>query len=259
MFTKALLVALVYYICTTAQWFGLFHFNRPIVVSTLVGLVLGDLKTGVILGATFEAAFLGIIAIGGSAPADATIGATIGSSLGIISSLGTDDALAIATPVALVGLMLMAVPINLIYSFMVDKAQKYLANGDTKKFDRLPILMGFVAYIFQAIIVFVAVYFGATAVNVFFTAAPGLLLGGIGKAAAIMPAVGMALLLNTLYDRKLIIFFFVGFIASIYLKLSSLVIAVLAIAIGIYTFIMMPDVKGDKVAPTANNEEDFYK
>ena len=44
-------------------------FARPIVTAAITGLVLGDLTTGVVMGASLEAIFMGISAIGGSVPA----------------------------------------------------------------------------------------------------------------------------------------------------------------------------------------------
>ena len=46
--------------------------TRPIVICPLVGILLGDVTTGCILGASLESLFMGISAIGGSIPADAT-------------------------------------------------------------------------------------------------------------------------------------------------------------------------------------------
>ena len=40
-------------------------FARPIVTAAITGLVLGDLTTGVVMGASLEAIFMGISAIGG--------------------------------------------------------------------------------------------------------------------------------------------------------------------------------------------------
>ncbi len=41
------------------SWFGSTMWNRPIVVAPLVGLALGDLDTGIKLGATLELVFMG--------------------------------------------------------------------------------------------------------------------------------------------------------------------------------------------------------
>jgi PTS system mannose-specific IIC component/fructoselysine and glucoselysine-specific PTS system IIC component len=46
--------------------------TRPIIVGPIAGLILGDLKTGIILGASLESIFMGISYIGGSVASDPT-------------------------------------------------------------------------------------------------------------------------------------------------------------------------------------------
>ena len=50
MLTKALLVGLILGLCKMEYFFGYCMICRPIVISTLTGLVLGDPVQGVILG-----------------------------------------------------------------------------------------------------------------------------------------------------------------------------------------------------------------
>lgn len=58
MFAKALIVAIAYYlIYYINQSIGLWQFNRPIIVGPIIGLLLGDLQTGIILGGVFESVF----------------------------------------------------------------------------------------------------------------------------------------------------------------------------------------------------------
>ena len=70
--TAAIICAVVYAVINwldpyTLSWQCL---NRPIVVAPLVGLLLGDFQTGIIMGASLEAIFMGISAVGGSIPSD---------------------------------------------------------------------------------------------------------------------------------------------------------------------------------------------
>ena len=54
MFAKALIVAIAYYlIYYINQSIGLWQFNRPIIVGPIIGLLLGDLQTGIILNRYF--------------------------------------------------------------------------------------------------------------------------------------------------------------------------------------------------------------
>ena len=39
---------------------GLTHFHRPVVLGPLVGLILGDLPTGILVGGTLELVWMGL-------------------------------------------------------------------------------------------------------------------------------------------------------------------------------------------------------
>lgn len=51
MLVQALLVGLVAAFATFDTALGTSHINRPIVIGPIVGLVLGDLHTGLVIGA----------------------------------------------------------------------------------------------------------------------------------------------------------------------------------------------------------------
>ena len=55
------------------------YLNRPIILGPLVGLILGDFTTGIVIGATLEVFFLGQMAIGSYIPPDAAVGGVLGT------------------------------------------------------------------------------------------------------------------------------------------------------------------------------------
>jgi PTS system mannose-specific IIC component len=50
-----------------------FQFHRPLVACTLIGAVLGDMKTGIIIGGTLEMIALGWMNIGAAVAPDAAL------------------------------------------------------------------------------------------------------------------------------------------------------------------------------------------
>ena len=91
--TAAIICAVVYAVINwldpyTLSWQCL---NRPIVVAPLVGLLLGDFQTGIIMGASLEAIFMGISAVGGSIPSDCLSGSIIAVAYTIV--VGGDGAM----------------------------------------------------------------------------------------------------------------------------------------------------------------------
>ena len=59
MLIKAILVGLVLGLCKSEWIYGFPQVGRPIVVSTLTGLFLGDPVQGVIMGSVLELMFIG--------------------------------------------------------------------------------------------------------------------------------------------------------------------------------------------------------
>ena len=68
MLVPALLVAFAYWITWLIDGIlGWQTMTRPIVLGTVIGLLCGDLKAGVIMGASLEAVYMGISGIGAAA------------------------------------------------------------------------------------------------------------------------------------------------------------------------------------------------
>jgi mannose/fructose/N-acetylgalactosamine-specific phosphotransferase system component IIC len=258
MSVNALLVSLMYYGVSNLNLIGIFHMNRPIIIAPLVGLVLGDLRTGIILGASFEAAFLGIIGTGGARPADPTVGTAFGTAVAILSNASAEEALSIAVPVAVLAMSIYYLPLTAINPIFYVAAQKAAAEGDEKKvIARWMIIGQVIMYLLGSVAVFLGVYFGVNAVNRILEVLPKVIITGLRAAGSILPAVGFALLLNMLFNKKIVIFFFVGAVFALYLSLPSIAVAVIAIAVGIYTFFIMPgtDASGNKGTLKSDDEE----
>ncbi|MBJ8194026.1 PTS sugar transporter subunit IIC, partial [Bacillus cereus] len=58
--------------------------HRPLIACTLIGLVLGDLKTGIILGGTLELMALGWMNVGASMAPDAALASVVSTILVIV-------------------------------------------------------------------------------------------------------------------------------------------------------------------------------
>lgn len=58
-----------------------FQFHRPLVACTLMGIVLGDMKTGIMIGGTLEMIALGWMNIGAAVAPDAALASIISTIL----------------------------------------------------------------------------------------------------------------------------------------------------------------------------------
>lgn len=75
MLTQAILIGLIAAFGKFDFQLGTLYAFRPIVLCPLVGLVLGDLQTGLAVGASLELLFMGSISIGAYVPPNETVAA----------------------------------------------------------------------------------------------------------------------------------------------------------------------------------------
>src|SRR5690625_4316344 len=100
MFLKALLVAIWAGLAGVDMFDGLTHFHRPVFTGMVVGLILGDVKTGLITGATLEFVWMGAVPLAGAQPPNVVIGGIIGSAFAILANQDPQVAVGIAVPFA---------------------------------------------------------------------------------------------------------------------------------------------------------------
>lgn len=79
---------------------------RPIIISPLVGLVMGDLKTGLMLGGELELVWMGLVGIGTTTPPDVVVGSALATALAIKTGASWQTTLTLAIPIALVAQMI---------------------------------------------------------------------------------------------------------------------------------------------------------
>ena len=99
-------------------------FYTPLFAATITGLLLGDMNTGLIVGATLQLMTLGVATYGGATVPDYLSGAIIGTAYAIISKNGPEYGIALAVPI---GLLLTQLDIlgrmsNSIFQHMADAA-----------------------------------------------------------------------------------------------------------------------------------------
>ena len=203
---------------------------RPIVVSPVIGALLGDLQTGVMVGATLELVFMGAIQIGAAGPPDVLVGAGLGTAFAIQSGQGADIALALALPIAILAQSLKVI-VFIIRSWFMDLAMKLAEAGDIKKLYALNI-GGLLLQCFMYFAVgFVALLFGSPAVEAFVNNIPQVILNGLSVAGGLLPAVGFALLLLPMMEKRNAIYFVFGFILISYLNLPIMAVTIMGVVL----------------------------
>lgn len=85
-------------------------------------------------------------------------------------------------------------------------------------------------------VVFLCIFFGADKASSFISILPEWSIHGLSVAGGMMPAVGFAMLLKTMWETSYVPFFIFGFVMAAYLGLDTLAVAGLAVAIALYEF-----------------------
>jgi PTS system mannose-specific IIC component len=104
-FFQAVLVAFGYFLTNSAFTpnLGFNFFRWPLAAGPIVGLIMGDLGQGILIGATINLVFLGVISAGGSSPADPSLAGWLGTALALNAHLAPTEAITIAAPLGFIG------------------------------------------------------------------------------------------------------------------------------------------------------------
>ena len=264
MVTAALQICLAYYIVSLLDPYLLSWqcINRPIVVAPIAGLILGDFKTGIMMGAALESVFMGISAIGGSIPADATTSSIIAVAYTILTGAGMEEGLAIAMPIGTV-MASLAGMLTPVWASLAAWWEKLATECNPRKFELMTVLVVLITPLVNTVILFLAVAYGVEGLNAFLGSMPAWVLTGLGAASGMMLAVGFAILTSMIWSNEVGVFFFVGYVLVKYLGMGSLPIAILGIAIAVTMFFgekRTIDLKNSlkETKTVSNDEEDFF-
>lgn len=101
MLIPAILVSIVALLAAMdEQLFGASMMARPLFTGPIIGLIMGDLQTGVIIGATLESMFMGSIMVGSAVPPEVYASSILSIAIAIQTGAGAGTAVALALPLS---------------------------------------------------------------------------------------------------------------------------------------------------------------
>lgn len=207
------------------------HIFRPIVVGPVVGAIMGDVQTGFSVGVIVELMFLAVIFVGTAVPPNPTISTAIATAIAILSGGGVEIAVATALPVSFIGQIAETFQNSVINVWFMHRVDKAVENADTRGIilnnTILPMAMNALLY---GVPTFLAVYYGADFVAGIIEAIPSKIITGLTVGGGLIGAVGFALLLASIKNRKMWPFLLLGFVFASYLHVNMIGIAFLALA-----------------------------
>lgn len=228
---------------------------KPAIAGFLAGLIMGDIQTGLIVGSTLQLLVLGVGTFGGASIPDFATGAIIGTALGVVSDKGVEFAVGISIPVGLlmVQLDILARFCNVYFLHRVDT---HIENEQYEKieyeawFSLIPIAMS------RAIPVFLSLVFGNEIVDLILKYSPEWLMGGLKLAGAILPVVGIAILLRYLPIKKYAGYLIIGYVFAAYLTVPMMGIALVGLALSLIYFKQLQDKPTYAIDSIGNEVED---
>lgn len=227
---QAVLVALFTWVTFFDKYCTQFFTYRPIVVGPIIGLIMGNLKMGLMVGCTIELMFLGQVFVGTALPPEETFSTIIATAFACISG-STEVALATALPLAILGQMGMYFRNMVLCVWTGHRLEAAAEKGDPRGIAvnclLLPNLFNGILF---AVPVFLAVYFGAGPVQAIINAIPSVIIDGLAIGGGMIGAVGLALLLKCINVRHIWHYFLIGFFFSSFLNINPIGITMIAVA-----------------------------
>lgn len=255
---QAILLALVAMLGNAEYLLGTSLLSRPLVMGSLTGVVLGDIPTGVALGATLELAFMGAFSIGASIPPEMISGTVLGTAFAITTGSGAETALTVGLPVA--SLVLIAKNVGMVFILppFVHKADKYAQQGNTRGIALMHYLGGFFGVnLIIGVIVGVGFYLGGPAIQSFLDIIPAWISKGLEITMGLLPAIGFGLLLQMIANKKVACFFMLGFALSSYLGIPVTGIAIFGAIIAIVVTQLDKNTKAQVSVAGGMADDDF--
>lgn len=259
----ALIVALAYWVLILVYRFGANSMaDQPIVVGPIIGLLLGNLETGVLIGASLQIIYLGVVNVGGAQSTDTLYATCMAVALASMTNIGNDAAIALSIPLGYIGLLMLQVT-RIFFALFVPMLDRIAENGNDKKYSIAWYAYVAIGYGLGAITIFVALAAGADATQSFIDVLPTWVMGGLKVAAGLLPAIGLGIILNMMWDNKKIIYFILGFALVAYLNIPTLCMAIIGIFLMINNLnnslaIKKLETNAGTVSAETSDEEDFF-
>jgi PTS system mannose-specific IIC component len=233
--TQISLLTIFAALCGIDPYISGLQLSKPVIAGFFAGVIMGDIKTGLVIGATLQLMVLGVGTFGGSSIPDFASGAIIGTALGVVSGKGIQFAIGISVPVGLllVQLDILARFCNVYFAHRVDK---HIESEEFQKINTEAWLSLLPIGLSRALPVGISLFFGNSVVNTVLKYAPAWLMGGLKLAGAVLPVVGIAILLHYLPVGKFFAYLMIGYLLAAYFNMPMMGIALAGTACAMLHF-----------------------
>ncbi|TGY42385.1 PTS mannose/fructose/sorbose/N-acetylgalactosamine transporter subunit IIC [Clostridium sartagoforme] len=259
--TQAILIGLITAFCYAGQLLGIYT-NRSIVMSFLVGLVLGDIPTALAFGALAELAFMGFgVGAGGTVPPNQLGPGIVGTIMAITlknQGVTPESALSLSFPFAVL-FQLITTALYTAFSGTTETSKKLIAEGKFEKY-KLVANATFIGFLVVGFIVGFTSAVSLPALQAFVDILPQWLITGFSVAGGLIPAIGFAMIMSVMLKKEYIPYVLLGYICVSYLGLPTMATALVGAVFAIIMYNLNTkntQVAAANVSNVVVEEEDF--
>jgi PTS system mannose-specific IIC component len=245
---QAIIIAFFCYLgALTTPWAlgtsgGWYVIGRPLVAGLICGIVLGDVKLGVLTGIAVQAVYIGLITPGGVVPADLSFVSYMGIPLAMVAGLEPDESVGISVAFGVVGVaawQLLSVG-NAGWAHLADR---YAEEGNLEGIIRVNYWAQIGTFLLRAVLTFFVLYYGSAVaqdIATFLQDTVPWFTDFLGVLGGALPAVGIAILILQIAPAaKQIIWFLIGWVVALYLGVPTVGIAVIGALIAVIYYFFL--------------------
>lgn len=220
--------------------------RQPITIAFFMGLIFDDMATAMMIGASIEMIYLGMISPGNNMPADEALAGIIAIPIALSTGMSPQEAVVLAVPMGVVGAFIEQIRRTGNAKF-IHGADKCVETGNIKKLyfnaTLYPLLF---AFILRFPPVFIATWVGPEAIKTFMNFLPKWIISGLNVAGGILPALGFAIVMVTLGKPKLITFFILGYFMVVILGINTMAAAIFGTLIAVILVFVLDYIRDEE-------------
>lgn len=253
---QVILIALFIYLGSigsiVGNTIGWYTLGRPLVASFVVGVIMGDVQSAMVVGIPLQIMYMGNVTPGGAVAWDLSYATYIGTAGALVFGQGMDATGLIGLGVVFAGIggLVGQLMWNVSYALNLPLnrvAHRYAEAGETNKMYIpnvvLGQLIGFACRFIPAVIV-LSTMTAASGQADFATLIPGWLTTTLSVFGGMMASLGMGIILSFLLKKQYqFAIFLAGFVLVTYFNLSTMAVAVVGVITAVLYYVVITSEK----------------